>query len=1633
MYINKIDDLIDKVIDDFNSTVILSDNRIDKFLKEINFVKYQSDINDIFKKYISSINLNDIKSVVSNNDILNKIIGVIKKYITIYLFLFIGFYFKGSDTIYANNIIEFSKNQPEYGFKIEEFFNSQSNALVIDLYAKIKKILNILDAESKQRKEILSSRPDYKPIVAFLDSLGPDFVNAAFNIPDKKYIRAHNLIKTIIIIDIYKTTEKADLFRILDLMENTTTEFTFIDIVIPVKEIIDISTIETLLSKKEVSSGMAKVIWEYIYESDMLESQVDLNHDEKVMKIINSNLFVPIIDDLLLYHNSNESYDRSSHDESHAKKKEDTKIRYIINKIDTATNYNIPQNHNDAKKLFYQPLMNRKIVLINNYEDIKIINKFINVAKISAENSEYLKDLEHIFIYPYLNLRESQNGLNLQMSKTIDALRYVNFDKSLENRQKPNAHIEVRTGSKDNYLNIVGFLIKPNNSIYCIKNKELKNIVTSKDKNGYQNTIDLIEQIYSKNSSKLNNNIHYWLFDPDEDKIDVSTYEQQNKFTRSDQIKHVISALYDSLEQFTYDTIINNIKKLDNPYLNTIDKVISIFYNRLFRIEKRELLVNLENTIYSELVKKSKIKYDLTDDLVNGLSKDSITLPEIKPEKVKAIHKKVIIDLSKLTETGNYEDKEIVDGVCQHNITWDRLGVLKKENPKLFLDELYIFVQQYVVENADHDYVCKSCGFFLNIKKYVADGSFDDDHHFISYSMPLDTPLEDIPAYEKYKGSIRNIDKYIEKIALITNITYFVGTNPTVKSRRRLIVRDTIDIIVANNFKLKKILKERNELASKTYGINRDYSNLFVFELDNSIFIFSSKDKDFYKPIKQNNILGYIIFLVLLELNESQILYFNNDKKGFCNFEIFDKVYHTIFEGLKFRKNNKGDTVSVKNYEIFCYMLYMISCYCVKYNLWYYDYKTSVNDKAARQKLMPLVQKIIIHSVIDIINSCLENAEEDKKNKIFEILKTKFYKKLNQMFSNKDLYNRLKENNKPSTLGDKKAFIMTKAEAYKLDGKYLTEFVEPPTFWRKVKPPTYKLEIKDRVHEKFNDITNISNCDDGNFHDWFYDSKTLKCKKCNTLAKDIKYNKDQTDKIKNKFHLVELRSLAKKYCYIDGLFHEFVEKNGVKTCNKCKNQENKDYTDKDLETLDKKLIENKKAKIENTINNIKLVDEDNNKHNSYINKLLEKINSDYKEHTTTDNNYKYIDDLIDSFESNISEDLLKSNISLKHNIYIIDHDHLGNKLDKEVMISEKDNKIQYKSNHPFFNTDVLYYTSYKNNKIDVFYDSLTKILLGYKEENKNIVSNVKIDRKIGIKYSIKNKLKMIGHKYQYYNLSENKDKQEDKDDNHQEQIKNIIRDRNDLLKNTIYRFQRVLFRIVNNYFIKKNVKEQQNKGFIDYKINEEEDYFTNKYENLVEKYGKKLNNISLVSQSGSHLVFKHWKNLADNLNIKTKDIENNNSNLINYEKINKFDHSNNLLLFYFVNEINKLYKYNTNKSIKINITSMIIDYINLNYFVYNEDITKNDKDYKRFWYIINSVMYLDEIKDKVGETEGIYEEYDPDKKPLTEEEQSALDDAKEEDDALDVEGNEIDYEAGYERNLERSFDDGFVENYPYKL
>ena len=1101
MYLNKIDLLLDKITDDFYATITKT-QILKKILYETNFVKFQKELTEFLKNYCDKINLSEIEDLLKNSSIKIKIQETIKRYLCIYLFLYIGFFYGNADSTYMNNIVEFTKNAIQYNYKIDNFFNSESNALVVKYYQFIKQLINYIETDTPQKRETLNARIDYKECIELYNTFGEQFFNDIYQSIKDKNLQAHNIIKTIILYEIYRL-EKKELFKLIEILDSSEGEFIFIDIIVPTKTVIDFRSIELLLSKRDLAKGYAYVVWDYLTEYNETLIAQEKSLDDKIMDLFSSGLLVPIVDDYLLYHKDAEKYDKNEK----LKSKEDTKIKFIIDKLDAVTNIDLDSKE-EVKKYFYTPLNYKKAVLINNFENIKIIQKFINQGKVSTENAEFLKELEDATLYPYINLKNTPNSVNVSVNKTIDCVRAVSIDQREQFKQKPNAKLQMRIGSEGHQLNLCGVMIPSNlKSLYCLKNKDVTDIRTLGDNdNGYKLTEEFIEDtLISDNKFKES---VYWLFNLETDNVELETYEQTAKMTSHDNIKLMLGKLYDQLIEFIYNEIIEKCKTIYNNTkllgLQSIFQFINKYESNKIKITQiKSLYEKISDELFKSIITSQEIKYDEYDDKVYGLTGDIIELPQYDRSK-EDNKNKLQITTEFIKEEGITIEKEKVEGLCQHNITWDRISELKTSNVKLFLDELYQYIQTYVQENAEHDFVCKSCGFYLNIKKYVQDGKYDDStQKFIVYGLPLDTPLEDMPEYEKHRGTIRSIDKYIEKISLINNLSYFIGNSVNIKSRRKIITKDAIDLILLNNELLKKNYKTRNESIGKLYGISN--SNMFVFELESNIFIFSSKDKDFLKPIKQNNVIGYLIFLLMLELNQSQISMMNNDKKGFCNFFIFEKIHESLFEGLKFRKNNQGDVVPVKNYPIFCYVIYLIACFISKYNLWYYDFKDAANDKAKRNKLLPVIQKIIINTVIDIINSVLENAVE-KKSRIYEVIVSKFYNKLGTTFSNKELYMKFKADSKASLFGESKTFILTKPEAFKLSGKfeYPTNY-EPPFFWRKCFYPKNYLSYYGPQKPNTDHLSNVTNCIGGTFHSWEFskEEKSFQCSICKEIASKI--------------------------------------------------------------------------------------------------------------------------------------------------------------------------------------------------------------------------------------------------------------------------------------------------------------------------------------------------------------------------------------------------------------------------------------------------------------------------------------------------------------------------------------------------
>jgi hypothetical protein len=74
--------------------------------------------------------------------------------------------------------------------------------------------------------------------------------------------------------------------------------------------------------------------------------------------------------------------------------------------------------------------------------------------------------------------------------------------------------------------------------------------------------------------------------------------------------------------------------------------------------------------------------------------------------------------------------------------------------------------------------------------------------------------------------------------------------------------------------------------------------------------------------------------------------------------------------------------------------------------------------------------------------------------------------------------------------------------------------------------------------------------------------------------------------------------------------------------------------------------------------------------------------------------------------------------NLHSNVYIIDHDYNGVKLESPIQVYEKENKFRVIESHPHYKRSVIVYSMQKNTKYELFYDLQEKYLLGYREVNK---------------------------------------------------------------------------------------------------------------------------------------------------------------------------------------------------------------------------------------------------------------------------------------------------------------------------
>jgi len=838
----------------------------------------------------------------------------------------------------------------------------------------------------------------------------------------------------------------------------------------------------------------------------------------------------------------------------------------------------------------------------------------------------------------------------------------------------------------------------------------------------------------------------------------------------------------------------------------------------------------------------------------------------------------------------------------------------------------------------------------LYLQKFVQEGSYDkESDQFLTTSLIVSERFEDNPKYSKYLRVIRNLEKNIEKVAMTINLLSFIGNDASTKLRRKTIVKDIIDLILVHTEWLKTQPKNRIEEFNKKYNTNM--TNLFFFELKDDIFLTNSNETDYYKIIKYNNIIAYLIFIIITDMNFGQIISLKEDKK--YNYFIYSKIGKTLFNNIYLRIN-QTQKIPIIDIPILSYLLYYISGILINNRIWLWNNNAQVRrddkttetisktiqvketskkeqeDDLKRHKIN--IMKNIIHTTVDLMNTICEVNFNVNKNYLYAVLTARFFTdKLNNTYNDVNLLKKIEEqsmkNINHEQMTNKITFIVRKTHTIDINTPYES-----------------KNKIKERCDLIMNKVTKIytdtnknkisllTNCPNGKFHKFIYKNGDLICSLCNQSYNEIiKMMETTTPNIDTDYHdklkLFHLRKLSHKYC-VTGDVHDFVNDKCVK-CGAVYYQ-SKDYTDistKDLLKLESNLMNHTYEESLESINRLKKeYDIRKNKEKETLD-IIEQFKKEY------DNNTKMkIDNYIDNFIDRIIKILgpkVKS-LYLKDTIYKLDHDYLGNPLKEPIILSSTDDKIHISENHSIFNKDVLYYKN-KANNVYVYYDIITSQYLGYSFDNKTLKKTGNI-RSLQINLSLRDMIKILGFHNRYLNLYHiNKNYQNNLPTKvSSNDIMNIIRDRSNNLKQIISRLKSIIYNVINKNIIKTNSSDK----------------------NIINEFISKIKKINMKDLfNNTNIIMNNLKlnNIPDSINLNII------RNYVNIDKISTLNNIDNYLIFYIIDNLNKLLDSNNNADICYLIVRIISHLFNSYYTSYS------DYHVQRFdTLLFNETPFIDE-------------------------------------------------------------------------
>jgi len=998
---------IDKFIDvQFN----LLNDYISRFKFNKSLKKDSNDFLKYFDKFLNTIDYSSIYSQISNDKYKKTINSLIEKYMLYYILLRFGINEENenNEKLFVEKMFIISNNYP--------VLDSTAISELVDIYTLYHTTVTLITILKKSKT--LSDLPQNDStiqIIQIFNDIGIDTIIDFFDISKKDGI--HNILISLLIRKIYAKSDKKELTRIIEENNFSNAEFKYITIIESRIKEIDFASLEILFDIDQRKMGLPEDYYKLIDDYKIItlgdiEENLNpeyaiqsnlLSDDSKIAYLFHKKILIPITDEILRYNVNAEKYTEQNQD-TKQNYKTDTKLNYIINKI-----HNITENarNPETKKIYYQPLYYRQAVPYNDIEELKIMKKFIDIGRVNADNVANFTDLLSFRVYPYINYNNfAHYGFMHKHYYTTEALRYTNF------RFNNNKNPELITHIQNKYMQwrvITHDIFKTNNQhnfnssivgvafpryinflpydIRCLKINKSVN-VRKYNPNGFKLAKYLLQKLITQNKSL--NKTPFWIFDINTDKFFQDQYEDIN-VNDPQYFKKIISKIYDIVEELTLDRIINTYNMYSPLTLYQSKQILDIISKRLVPIP-----------IYSDKMAKINFSRYFTylPQRIETIDSKEVSFPDIELKKIPVYNKNKNTKVSVINiNNKETQDINILDtAVCQHTITLENIQKIREKDPTLFTKKLNEFYKRYVIDHVNSNFICNSCSQNINIDKYIY--QYGD---LIKISAESKIPLEEQKRYEKYGKAISALDKIIERMGSIFNLSEYMGNNPSSVIKRRETIRNLLDILLSSQeLRSQNATEFDNETNILKEISGAKYSEYFAFPVENDIFIYSSRDTDKFKKMKYNTILTHIAVLMLLDINNSSILFLNPDK--LINIMIFEKYGLGTLDNLKLRINTINDLVYLGNYLLLSYVIYYIASMMIRYKIYEIDAEVDV-----KKGIPPLDRLKIMHTIVHVLSIIVDRKIKKPDEYLYTILSTNYFIKLSNVFNSENSENTLKE------------------------------------------------------------------------------------------------------------------------------------------------------------------------------------------------------------------------------------------------------------------------------------------------------------------------------------------------------------------------------------------------------------------------------------------------------------------------------------------------------------------------------------------------------------------------------------------------------------------------------------------------